>query len=72
MDVQADVLLGGLEELGHVLLREPNSFILKPALHTRTPVLRLVEMISDRGRDALLMLSPPCRRRQGQPVASSR
>ena len=38
-----DVLLGRLEKLRHVLLREPDGFVLKPALDARSAILGLVE-----------------------------
>jgi hypothetical protein len=41
--MQADVLLGGLEKLRHLLLRQPDGFILEPALDARAAILRLVE-----------------------------
>jgi hypothetical protein len=41
--VDGDILRRGLEQLGHLRLREPDGFVLKAALDARAAILRLVE-----------------------------
>jgi hypothetical protein len=41
--MQADVLLGGLEQLRHVLLREPDGFVLEANVELKFSVLGLVD-----------------------------
>ena len=42
LEMQADVLLGRLEQLRHVLLRQPDRLALKPHVDLQLPVFRLV------------------------------
>jgi len=42
LEMQADVLLGRLEQLGHVLLCQPDCLPLEPHVDLQLPVLRLV------------------------------
>jgi len=49
-DVQADVLLRGLEQVRHVLLGEPDGFALEAHVDLQLPVLRLVDQELAAGR----------------------
>ena len=43
LQVQADVLLGRLEQLRHVRLREPDGFALEAHVNLQLPVFRLID-----------------------------
>jgi len=50
LEMQADVLLGRLEQLRHVLLRKPDGLALEPHVELQLPVLCLVnEELAARG-----------------------
>lgn len=43
LQVQADVLLGGLEKLRHLLLRKPDGFILQSNVNFHLPVFGAID-----------------------------